>query len=76
MQIIFVHRNTETKIYLDTATTNESETKPSFFQLSEVRLYTVLGLIAALVVVAILQATCTIYKTSKSSRNQKVSNAT
>lgn len=58
----------------DKSSLNESEPTTSFFQLSEVRLYIVLGLIAALVVVALLQATCTIYKTSRSSRNQKVRN--
>lgn len=52
---------------------NESNDEANaFFNLSEVRLYTVVGLIAALVFVALLQATCTIYKTSSSSRNQKV----
>lgn len=50
----------------------EDEAGKSFFNLSEVRLYTVIGLIAALVFVALLQATCTIYKTSSSSRNPKV----
>lgn len=51
---------------------DEGESKSTFFNLSEVRLYTVIGLIAALVFVALLQATCTIYKISSSSRNQKV----
>lgn len=51
---------------------DESNSISSFFQMSEVRLYTVIGLIIALVAVALLQATCTIYKTSKSRRNQKV----
>lgn len=45
----------------------------SFFQLSEVRLYTVLGCIAALIIVALLQATCTIMKSSKKSSRHKVS---
>lgn len=44
----------------------------SFFQLSEVRLYIVLGCIAALVLIAVIQATCTIYKTSKGRNRQKV----
>lgn len=46
-----------------------------FFKLSEVRLYTVLGCIAALVLVAIIQATCTIMKASKKSKRHKVSPA-
>lgn len=45
----------------------------SFFQLSEVRLYTVLGCIAALVLVALLQASCTIYKTTRKTNRHKVS---
>lgn len=45
----------------------------AFFQLSEVRLYTVLGCIAALVILALLQATCTIMKSSKKSNRHKVS---
>lgn len=45
----------------------------AFFQLSEVRLWTVLGCIAALVIVALLQATCTIMKSSKKSNRHKVS---
>lgn len=57
-------------IYVDNI--EEDEARTSFFNLSEVRLYTVIGLIAALVFVALLQAACTIYKTSSSSRNQKV----
>lgn len=57
--------------YADAPTSDEDSTA-SFFNLSEVRLYTVLGLIAALVLVALLQATCTIMKTRRSSRNQKV----
>lgn len=48
------------------------EDKSSFFNLSETRLYIVIGLIAALVFLAILQAICTIYQTSSKSRNQKV----
>lgn len=48
-------------------------TLASFFQLSETRLFIVLGCIAALVLVALLQATCTIYKTSKKSNRHKVS---
>jgi hypothetical protein len=46
-----------------------------YFQLSEVRLYTVLGCIAALILVAIIQATCTIMKTSKKTKRHKVSHA-
>lgn len=49
-----------------------AEDKSSFFNLSETRLYIVIGLIAALVFLAILQAICTIYQTSSKSRNQKV----
>lgn len=52
---------------------NEDEAgESSFFQLSEVRLYTVCAIIAALLLVAIIQIICTMYKTRKSSRNQKV----
>jgi hypothetical protein len=46
-----------------------------FFRLSEVRMYTVFGCIAALILVAILQATCTIVKASKKSKRHKVSHA-
>lgn len=49
-----------------------SEDESSFLNLSETRLYIVIGLIAALVFLAILQAICTIYQTSSKSRNQKV----
>lgn len=49
-----------------------SNEKSSFLNLSETRLYIVIGLIAALVFLAILQAICTIYQTSSKSRNQKV----
>lgn len=45
---------------------------PAFFQLSEVRLYTVCGIIAALVLLAIVQIVCTMYKTRKTTGNQKV----
>lgn len=45
----------------------------AFFQLSEIRLYSVLGCIAALVILALLQATCTIMKSSKKSNRHKVS---
>lgn len=46
----------------------------AYFQLSEVRLYTILGCIAALVIVALLQATCTIMKSKKKrTHRQKVS---
>lgn len=55
------------------APTSEEDSTASFFNLSEVRLYTVLGLIAALILVALLQAICTIYKTRRTTRNQKVS---
>ncbi|TMW39946.1 hypothetical protein DOY81_014975, partial [Sarcophaga bullata] len=51
---------------------NSDDTKLSFFELSEVRLYTVLGLIAALVFIALIQASCTIYKTSKKNKSNKV----
>ncbi|CAO1346058.1 unnamed protein product [Diamesa serratosioi] len=47
-------------------------TLASFFKLSETRLFIVLGCIAALVLVALLQATCTIYKTSKKSNRHKL----
>lgn len=44
-----------------------------FFKLTEAKLYIVLGCIAALVLVALVQAGCTIYKASgKSSANHKV----
>lgn len=56
-----------------TSNANEEGSIESFFQLSEVRLYTVLGLIAALIFIAIIQAICTIYKTSNKGRGQKVS---
>jgi hypothetical protein len=46
-----------------------------YLQLSEVRLYIVLGLIAALVFVAIVQATCTIMRTRSKSKRHKVSPA-
>lgn len=59
---------------LESAPTRTDEGSNSFFQLSETRLYIVLGCIAALLVVALLQAVCTIYKTSKSRKNQKVIN--
>lgn len=51
---------------------HSEDTKLSFFELSEVRLYTVLGLIAALVFIALIQASCTIYKTSKKNKSNKV----
>lgn len=57
-------------------TTRTDEAGSSFFQLSETRLYIVLGCIAALLVVALLQAVCTIYKTSKNRNNQKVKGET
>nr|XP_014100024.1 uncharacterized protein LOC106624750 isoform X5 [Bactrocera oleae] len=44
----------------------------SFFELSEVRLYIVLGLIAALVFIALVQAICTICKTSRKNKAQKL----
>lgn len=44
----------------------------SFFQLSEVRLYTVFGIIAALLLVAIIQIICTVCRNRKTTRNQKV----
>uniref|UniRef100_A0A1B0CTC1 Putative drebrin n=1 Tax=Lutzomyia longipalpis TaxID=7200 RepID=A0A1B0CTC1_LUTLO len=52
-------------------TNREDEKGSSFFQLSETRLYTVLGCILALIIVALLQVTCTIYKTSRKKHNQK-----
>lgn len=64
--------NSITIFTFQTDNIENDEAKTSFFNLSEVRLYTVIGLIAALVFVALLQAACTIYKTSSSSRNQKV----
>ncbi|KAK9694170.1 hypothetical protein QE152_g33703 [Popillia japonica] len=51
---------------------SSSESATNFFNLSETKLYIVLGCIAALVLVAIVQASCTIYKTaSKSSSSHK-----
>lgn len=45
----------------------------NFFRLSEAKLYIVIGCLAALILVAILQAGCTIYKAStKSSSSHKV----
>lgn len=62
-------------INLDT-TNNVDDESPSdiqsFFQLSEVRLYTVFGIIAALLLVAIIQIICTVCKNRKTTRNQKV----
>ncbi|XP_059615678.1 uncharacterized protein LOC132261124 isoform X2 [Phlebotomus argentipes] len=52
-------------------TNREEEKGSSFFQLSETRLYTVLGCILALIIVALLQVTCTIYKTSRKKHSQK-----
>ena len=50
-----------------------SDEKDGFFNLSEAKLYSVLGCIAALILVAIVQASCTIYKAaSKSSSSHKV----
>lgn len=51
---------------------DDSNGGPAFFQLSETRLYTVCGIIAALLLVAIIQITCTMYKTRKTNKNQKV----
>lgn len=68
--------NENVHIYFRIDTMNNSEDDnggASFFQLSEVRLYTVCGIIAALLLVAIIQIVCTMYKTRKTSRNQKVS---
>ncbi|XP_063905310.1 uncharacterized protein LOC135124283 isoform X2 [Zophobas morio] len=49
-----------------------SDEKDGFFNLSEAKLYSVLGCIAALILVAIVQASCTIYKAaSKSSSSHK-----
>lgn len=48
------------------------DTLLSFFDLSETRLYIVLGLIAALVLIALIQAFCTILKTSRKSKSTKV----
>lgn len=53
--------------------TEEDNQLPAFFQLSEVRLYTVCGIIAALVLLSIIQIICTMYKTRKTTANQKVS---
>lgn len=59
--------------FIDTMNNAEDENGgSSFFQLSELRLYTVCGIIAALLLVAIIQIICTMYKTRKTSRNQKV----
>lgn len=52
--------------------TSAKDTLLSFFDLSETRLYIVLGLIAALVLIALIQAFCTILKTSRKSKNTKV----
>ncbi|CAD7013296.1 unnamed protein product [Ceratitis capitata] len=58
---------------LEYKTANKSEdTLLSFFELSEVRLYIVLGLIAALVFIALIQAICTICKTSRKNKAQKL----
>lgn len=59
----------------DKSATDKSakETLLSFFDLSETRLYIVLGLIAALVLIALIQACCTIMKTSRKNKNTKVS---
>lgn len=67
-------RNLTWPFLVDTNKADESAGSrlASFFQLSEVRLYTVLGCIAALVLVALMQATCTIYKTTKKSNRHKV----
>lgn len=52
--------------------TSESNAE-NFFRLSETKLYVVIGCLAALILVAIVQAGCTIYKTSaKSSSSHKV----
>lgn len=58
----------------DKSATDKSakETLLSFFDLSETRLYIVLGLIAALVLIALIQACCTIMKTSRKNKNTKV----
>jgi hypothetical protein len=58
--------------FTDTIEENNENSSSSFLQLSETRLYIVLGCIAALVLVALLQATCTIYKTSSKSNKHKV----
>lgn len=50
----------------------ETSNGPAFFQLSEVRLYTVCGIIAALLLLAIIQIICTMYKTRRTTGNQKV----
>lgn len=55
-----------------TVNIDDDESKASYFNLSDVRLFTVIGLIIALVFVALLQAVCTMYKASSSGRNQKV----
>lgn len=59
-------------VHVDKTTATIDEATSSFFELSEVRLYVVLGLIIALILIAILQAGCTIYKTSRNRQNQKV----
>lgn len=70
----FIKRNPLTLILVIAAPEESAKGKlAAFFQLSEVRLYTVLGCIAALVIVVLLQATCTIMKSSKKSNRHKVS---
>ncbi|KAI8037514.1 hypothetical protein M5D96_009666 [Drosophila gunungcola] len=58
--------------YKSSSEPNAKETLLSFFDLSETRLYIVLGLIAALVLIALIQAFCTIWKTSRKSKNTKL----
>ncbi|KRT85124.1 hypothetical protein AMK59_378 [Oryctes borbonicus] len=51
---------------------SSSDSRTNFFNLSETKLYIVLGCIAALILVAVVQASCTIYKTaSRSSSSHK-----
>lgn len=68
----FYERQFDTLNIFSDITNREEEKGSSFFQLSETRLYTVLGCILALIIVALLQVTCTIYKTSRKKHNQKV----
>lgn len=62
-----------TNMYCISVSTSEPVVEASSFWLSMTKLYVVIGCIVALVVIAIIQAGCTIYKTSRgSSVNHKV----